>query len=382
MFEINLVPDVKEQLLKKQKLRNLIIFLSIVIAGGAAGVVAILGTIVAGQSLAIAGKNEEIQCRSTGSGEGVDCDERRYGTAVMRIANLNEYLTIQDQMSKISILNDNKLLLSRIFGLLDVILPVGDDEVWISELAVNLPTTTLNFDAYGDSASNIDYRALEVFKNISRLSYYDHGRYMRFDNETGGFVAIPTTCITEVLRDGVVYGIYSKGAPGCEAPMLSRDQRVNMGITEELDEETEENTIEFIEIRRAYRTWAERMEAYENANEDGVRYYFESTCISYTDDGRIDEAATRLECPLLTEEVMIRESSNARNSDGLLVLRFSATVSVNREVFRFANKHMRVIGPTRQNVTDSYTQIRSMFAETPTDCAPDDRECLSAGGGS
>ncbi len=55
-----------------------------------------------------------------------------------------------------------------------------------------------------------------------------------------------------------------------------------------------------------------------------------------------------------------------------MVLRFSTAVVVNEEVFKFMNKHMRVIGPSRQNVTDSYTQIREMFTDRARDCSPND----------
>ncbi len=55
---------------------------------------------------------------------------------------------------------------------------------------------------------------------------------------------------------------------------------------------------------------------------------------------------------------------------------FSAVITFNEEVFKFLNKHVLVIGPTRQNVTDSYTQIRDMFTERAAECAPDDAQCL------
>ena len=62
-----------------------------------------------------------------------------------------------------------------------------------------------------------------------------------------------------------------------------------------------------------------------------------------------------------------------------LVLRFTATVKLDANVFKFVNKHMRVVGPSRQNVTDSYTQIRDMFTEEAADCAPGDTQCNQGG---
>lgn len=368
MFEINLVPDVKGELLKKQRQRNLIIFISIVVAIASAAVVVLLGSIVTGQNIRLSSQDREMDCRSKGTTDGRGCSG--YGVAIMRTPSLNEYLTIQDQMGKISDINRDKLLLSRVFGVLDVILPTGDDRIEISELTVNLTEATLNFDAQGWSVSNINYRALEVFKNIITLSYYDHGRYMRYDREVNDFVEIPTTCIDETREPG--YGIYLKGTPGCETSVLSGSQQ-----EDEEGNVTEEVPVEDIRIKRAYSTLDEKEEYIGTANEsDGVFYYFESECVVYGDEGRFDEVETRAMCRLSEIAPLIRSSSNARDADGNLVLRFSATVVLNKEVFRFVNKHMKVIGPTRQNVTDSYTQIRGMFVETPRDCSPDDTQCL------
>ena len=387
MFEINLVPDVKAELLRKLRLRNLVVFISIVVAGAAIGVVALLGGVVTGQNIAMSNQDKEIKCRSQGSDVLGECGSN-YGTAILRFENVNELLTIQNQMNKLAGINDNKMLLSRIFGVLDVILPTGDDEVRVSELAIDLPNATLNFDAQGDSVSNIDYRALEVFKNMVKLSYYDHGRYMRYDEGAGKFVAIPTICIDEVMEGGLVYGVYHKGMPGCETSVLSKEQRAELEGDENEDAEDEEEkkndseAVERVDIRilRDYRTLDEKNEYEGKANEaDGVKYFFESKCIKYGDDGNFSEEKTRETCALSEEAPSVRDSSNGRDSNGNLVLRFSSTVTMSKEVFRFTNKHMRVISPRRQNVTDSYTQIRDMFTERARNCSPEDAdyvECM------
>ncbi len=384
MFEINLVPDVKGELLKKLRLRNLVIFICIIVAAAAGGVVAILGSIVGGQNIALAVQDQELLCRSEGSDDANEC--KNEGTAILRVANLNEYLTIQDQMAKLDTMNSQKKLLSRVFGVLDVILPEGDDTVWISELAVNMTESTISFDAQGDSISNIDYRALEVFKNIILLSYYDHGRYMRHDEETGAFVEIPTACITETVEGGIAYGIYHKGTPGCETSVLSEPVTPPAEGEDQTDEEGEQATgpvtstvpVEDIKIRRDYRTADERSKQEEASNEvDGGRYYFDSKCITYKVDGSFDEEATHTKCPLSETGPTISDSSNGQDSGGNLVLRFTASIALRPDVFLSINKHMRIVGPTRQNVTDSYTQIRDMFTEEAIDCDPEVEGCLT-----
>ena len=68
MYEISLVPDIKAQLLKKQKLRNLIIFICIIVAIACGGVLLILSTIAGGQSIQIGLQKNEIDCRIDGTG--------------------------------------------------------------------------------------------------------------------------------------------------------------------------------------------------------------------------------------------------------------------------------------------------------------------------
>ena len=390
MFEINLVPDVKAELLRKQRMSNLILFICIIVAAASAGLVFLLGSVVTGQNIIMANQDREIACRSTGVLTSGSCGTN-YGTAVLEVENLNEFLTIQDQMGKLSIVNGNKLLLSRVFGVLDVILPTGDDVVNISELNADLETTTLTFDAQGDSVSNIDYRALEVFKKSASLSYYDHGRYLRKDSD-GNFVEIPTMCITEQTINGALFGIYHKGKKGCEAPLLNdiadenSESETNTGILpetinptnpSEISEATEASEAEITEIpiRRIYSSQTDKDEYIADNTDNGGGYYFESQCIVYGSDGRFGEADTLDRCPLLSSEPIIRDSSNGRDSNGRLVLRFNATIVIERKIFLFSNKHMRIVGPSRQNVTDSYTQIRNMFTEKAADCAPDDEQC-------
>ena len=73
---------------------------------------------------------------------------------------------------------------------------------------------------------------------------------------------------------------------------------------------------------------------------------------------------------------MVYESSNGREADGELVLRFSATISVDPEAYKFSNKHMVAIAPSgRHNVTDSYIQLSEMFSERAEDCLETDSSC-------
>ena len=58
--EINLVSDIKKEMIKALKLRNFIFFLCIVISASAIGIMAILGMVVAGQSIALNEKKQVL----------------------------------------------------------------------------------------------------------------------------------------------------------------------------------------------------------------------------------------------------------------------------------------------------------------------------------
>ena len=53
MFEISLVPDIKKEAIKAQKLRNLILFVCIIISTTALGVIMVLFAIKGGQDISL-----------------------------------------------------------------------------------------------------------------------------------------------------------------------------------------------------------------------------------------------------------------------------------------------------------------------------------------
>ena len=387
MFEISLVPDVKSELIKKLKLRNLIFLICIIVAAACGGVLLILGGITAGQGVALQTQDTEMICRSEGkTKKGGEKDCKGYKeTAIMKFSNAEELLTIQDQMKNLSLLNNNKIKFSRTFGILDTILSnkndanTGEDKVLANTVSADINNSTLFFDAVAEASNNIGYRALEGFKkNVSR-TYYDYGNYMRTDKE-GNEIPIPSYCVDEYV-DGdtkIMYGIYHKGAPGCEAPMVADKKNSDEDDEgQEEAEETEANTTEVkdIKIRRTYNDMNDLNE-YKNGNDslnkdktvENIKgYFFESKCLQYDSEEKFDEAATLEQCPLLADEPVIGDSSYGRNSEDNMVLSFSATLNISHAVFLSSNKHMMIVSPTRQNVTDSYIQVKNMFTEAVHD---------------
>lgn len=377
MYEINLVPDVKAELLNKQKLRNLVILICIIVAIACGVVIVVLLGFTGTQALILNELDVEAVCRTTGPNRDVSKCDSKYGTAILKYENFEELLTIQDQMHNITLLNNEKIKMSRLFPILDIILPTGENTVKISELSADLNEGALYFDAQGYASNNIGYRSLEAFKKNAASSYFDYGDYMRKDNDTDSYVAIPSFCITETTIDGLIYGVYHKGNPGCEAPMISGTDETEENTDEESldEEEPEKQKVEDIYILRTYKN-SEEMTKVQNGNYksksgDNLNrksgYYFASKCIVYGTNGEIDSDATLETCKLVPEDVQVGDSSYGKDSDENLVLSFSAIVTLNMDVFKASNKHMRIVGPSRQNVTDSYVQVRDMFTEKATE---------------
>lgn len=353
--EINLVPDVKQEVIKTQKMRNLVFFICVVVSAAAAGLVVLLASISGGQSLALSSQDSRIEAMSN---------------KLKEYDSLPEFLTIQSQLGKLSQIGDNKKVLSRVFSILDVLLPNGVDTISISELNVNLEESTLTFDGQADAKEEplIDYRVLDAFKKSMAMMRYDYGRYVDENNQE-----IPTRCIEEAdgsgkayIQDGKTYAIWKKGEKGCN-PSAEEDtpvtnERVKIWRTPKLEEWVEAGHVEALDGQAVV---------------SGIPH-FDSQCIKYFGT-RVDNVVkwtANNECKLVVDEVNVTDSSNGRDAAGNLVLRFSAMIKLTPEVFKFNNKHMVAIGPTgRQNVTDSYIQVKKMFEERASDCAVDDESC-------
>ncbi len=122
MIEINLIPDVKQELLRAQTQRNVVISGSILLAIGAAAVVVLVTLYVFGaQKLIMDNVNKTIDTEYT---------------KLSSTEDLNRLLTIQNQLSTVSTLNQKKLAGSRVYNMLNVIVPTDPHDITISSLIV------------------------------------------------------------------------------------------------------------------------------------------------------------------------------------------------------------------------------------------------------
>lgn len=428
-YEINLVPEVKLQMIKAQKLRNLVLYVCILVGVVSIGVVVVLFGIKSGQDIAMANQDGKLKTLSA---------------KLMGYEELGDLVTIQAQLDKLSEIQGGKKALSRVFGAMNVMLPQGGDSVQLSNLRVDFSTNTLRLEGQADArvAPLIDYRVLESFKKGAALTKFDYGNYVDYDGN-----AIPTWCMVEADLDGSAfrtgenyYAWWDLSGQDCAAHRVgeptgeddedfanelvySEDAEVET-VEEEVArevlesegvkiEEKEDGTIEVsddsIEVREReggekyfvrkkvtrVKVWrTPQFDKWLNAGLMDVNgtiekiEHFESVCTTYSGAVQAGDKmrwSSENNCMLAPDGLEILSSANGRDASENLVLRFTASMNIAPEFFAFSNKHMVAIGPMGQNVTDSYVQIEGMFTEEARECEAGDTECLSnannAGGG-
>ncbi|MBR3052244.1 hypothetical protein IKG60_01310 [Candidatus Saccharibacteria bacterium] len=404
--EINLVPDIKDDMIRALKLRNFIFFLSFVIAAGSVGVTVFAGIIAGGQGIALSNREGTIKALSE---------------KLNSYSDLKDFLTIRNQLGNIATTTEDKTVFSRTFNILSALLPHGLDTIQISELHIDLSdeNPVFRFDAQANAGQSpyIDYNVLDAFKKSLQYMRYDYGKYVDKNGDD-----IPAYCMIESGDDGSFFNDPSRGlyaywtitAEGC-APYSSD---VSAEATDDVDDAEDDSvdgdetsdestptadpaagyTTEEYNGQRVVRVWRTPQfnEWYRDDEADDAPYmgldgeisgvpHFVSSCITYTGEIKNEGEAPKWtesneECTLVPEGVsgieIDPDSSNGRGEDGELVLRFSAAITFTPEVYNFNNHHMIALAPGgRRNVTDSYVQIQAMFGERAADCEEGDTAC-------
>ncbi len=146
MIELNLVPDVKQELLKAQRVRTAVISAAILIGIAAIGIVALLALYLFGVQTV----------RSTFADNAIKSETEK----LQKTDDLTNILTIQNQLSKLSDMHNSKNIDSRIFSVLTAINPSSPNEIVISSAKVDADNKVITIDG---QASN-GYEAAEIFK--------------------------------------------------------------------------------------------------------------------------------------------------------------------------------------------------------------------------
>lgn len=146
MIEINLVPDVKQELLKAQRVRTSVISMAILVSLVVAGiVVALLVWVFAVQSARGAISDNTIKTENA---------------KLVAVADIENTLTIQNQLASLSTMHDDKNITSRVFDVISTINPAAPNNVSVTNLSLDVDTKTIKIEAQAVNG----YPALEVFK--------------------------------------------------------------------------------------------------------------------------------------------------------------------------------------------------------------------------
>lgn len=157
MIEINLIPDVKQELLKARRVRSTVISGAVVLGIAAVATVVLLALYVfGGQTL-----------RDTLVENSIKSENAKL-TKVEDLANM---LTVQNQLTKLSEMHGSKMISSRAFDVLSAIVPPEPNNVAISRLSLNSEDGTITIE--GQAANG--YPALETFKKTIEATKIVYG---------------------------------------------------------------------------------------------------------------------------------------------------------------------------------------------------------------
>lgn len=159
MIEINLVPDVKQDLIRAERTRSTVISISIVAGLAAIGIVLLLlAYVYAVQAI-----------RSAVADESIKTGQIQMG----KIEDLPKVLTIQNQLSKLSQLNNDKKIDSRVFDMLAAVIPPSPNTIQVTSLAVDAEESSITIEGLTPN-----FASLEVFKKTiggAVVSYTEDG---------------------------------------------------------------------------------------------------------------------------------------------------------------------------------------------------------------
>lgn len=164
MIQINLVPDVKLELIRAQRHRNMVISSAIIVMIASVAVVVILGFVIGGQALYEKTLTDKI----------TKLDKEFRG-----IKDIDKTVTIQNQLQSIQSTHEQKAMTSRIFDvLLEASAKDTDNSVSLNSFTVDAANKTISLVAQTDKRG---FDAAEVFrKNIEGMKMY----YVDADSNT------------------------------------------------------------------------------------------------------------------------------------------------------------------------------------------------------
>lgn len=185
MIELNLVPDVKQELIKAQRVRTAVISVTILVGLVSVGVVVLLALYLFGV--------QTVRNNLT------DTDIKNKAAELEKVSDISNTLTIQNQLSNLSVMHDSKNITSRIFDVLTAINPPAPNTIVMSSVKLDADNKTISID--GQAANG--FEAAELFKKTILTTT------MSYKGENGEQQKVPLT--TDVSTSDTSFGEDASG---------------------------------------------------------------------------------------------------------------------------------------------------------------------------
>lgn len=149
MIQFNLLPDVKKQYIKAKKTKRLIISSSLIVSGASIAVVVLFVTFVQ------IGQKKYI--------DDLTKDIKKETASIKSINDLDTMLTVQNQLTLLPTLHEQKPQTSRLFTYLSQIIP---PEAPVSSLSLDMEDSGLDLKGSADSIATIN-KLIDTFKIVT-----------------------------------------------------------------------------------------------------------------------------------------------------------------------------------------------------------------------
>ena len=169
MISINLLPDVKKDLLRVRRERNLVVTVSVIAVGVSVGILLVLGATLGGMTVAKMATESSIESNEKKIDDAIKNDQ------------LNRYLTIQNQLSQIDGLKGGQQIYSRLMDYLVALNPAAPNNatlrnVTLSSSGASSSSSSSSTDGITVTleGSTADFASLNVYKNTlinAQISY-------------------------------------------------------------------------------------------------------------------------------------------------------------------------------------------------------------------
>ena len=169
MISINLLPDVKKDLLRVRRERNLVVTVSVIAVGVSVGILLVLGATLGGMTVAKMATESSIESNEKKIDDAIKNDQ------------LNRYLTIQNQLSQIDGLKGGQQIYSRLMDYLVALNPAAPNNATLQNVILSSSGTSSSSSSSSADGitvtlegSTADFASLNVYKNTlinAQISY-------------------------------------------------------------------------------------------------------------------------------------------------------------------------------------------------------------------